>query len=74
MSHWEPIICTTFLCKYLEEINKLLTKDNINCFNTMYEFYFDPNDCTITYSIFEENYETNNFTLDFMEYCKNNNI
>ncbi|TMW51784.1 hypothetical protein DOY81_003122 [Sarcophaga bullata] len=71
-SNWRPNICTTFLYKCLEEINKLLSNDNVNCIKTVYEFNFDSDDCTITYNICKEDPE--NFNLlspDYMEYCKN---
>ncbi|TMW41205.1 hypothetical protein DOY81_013715 [Sarcophaga bullata] len=66
---WKPRICTGFLYKFLQEVNTLMSNDNVNSLNTVYEFSINA-DNTVTYKIFKNKPEKFGGPPEYMEYCK----
>ena len=52
----------------------IMSTDNINSFNTIYEFHFDPKKRTISYEILRDEPENILVTPEYKEYCKKENL
>lgn len=47
-----------------------MSKDNVNSFNTVYEFDVVPRELTVTYKIFKDKPEMNFVTPEYVKYCQ----
>lgn len=70
MAYWKPSACTGFLYKFLQDVNNLMSNDNVNSLTTVYEFNVNLRSRTITYKIFNDNPEMFVVTPEYIKYCE----
>ena len=66
--------CTAFLYKFLQEVNQLMSENNVNSFDTLYEFYVDTEKHSINYKIFKDKPEKVILTPEYMKNCRQESL